>query len=88
MLQKGKARLRRATLSGDRSYYFILELFKEVWECGYNNIEKTVKITSGFSILIRQHDALIDIFIVRFVDMYLFLFLTHLSWRLIGELIV
>ena len=41
---------------------FILELFKEAWECGYNNnnIEENGKITSGFSILIRQHYAFID----------------------------
>ena len=45
------------------TFFFILELFKEAWECGYNtnNIEKkTVKITSWFSILICQHYALID----------------------------
>ena len=47
-----------------------LELFKGAWECGYNNINiaKTVKITNGFSILIRQHNALIDNFDVRFMD--------------------
>ena len=50
------------------TFFFILELFKEAWECGYNNnIEKRVKITSGFSILICQHYALIDNFNVRFV---------------------
>ena len=48
---------------------FILELFKVAWECGYNNnnIEKTVKITSGFSILIRQHYALINNCDARFM---------------------
>ena len=52
------------------TFCFILELFEEAWECGYNNdnVEKTVTITSGFSILIRQYDALIDNFDVRFVE--------------------
>ena len=51
----------------------ILELFKEAWECGYNNnnVEKTSKITSGFPILIRQHYALIDNFDVKFVEICL-----------------
>ena len=42
--------------------FFILELFKEAWECGYNTniIEENSKITSWFSILIRQHYALVD----------------------------
>ena len=54
--------------------FFILELFKEAWECGYNtnnDIEKTVTITSGFSILVRQHDAFIDNFDVRFMKICL-----------------
>ena len=52
----------------------MLELFKEAWECGYNNnnIEKMVKVTSGLSILIRQHYALIYNFDVRFVEIFLF----------------
>ena len=42
------------------TFYFILELFQEAWECGYNNNNSEEKITSGVSILIRQHYALID----------------------------
>ena len=54
-------------------FFIILELFKEVCGCEYNNnkIKKTVKITSGFLILIRQHYALIDNFNVWFVEICL-----------------
>ena len=38
------------------------------------NIEKTVKITSGFSILIRQHYAFIYNYDVRFVEICLVFF--------------
>ena len=44
------------------TFFFILELFKDAWGCGYNNnnIEDNGKDYQWISILIRQNYAFID----------------------------